>query len=98
MILYLIIGFVIGLVFALGVSYIYLWEKYMDHGGDILLDEESGVYRLIINEDIEEWGSERYLIFKVSTTEQKLKRLNDIDPMSLEDGNGDINEGGSLGR
>ena len=80
-----IIGFVVGLVVACGLSFFVLWEKYMDHGGDILLDEESGVYRLIINEDIETWGSERWLIFKVSTAEQRLKRLHDIDPMSVEE-------------
>lgn len=87
MIWYIVISFIVGMAFTLGASYFYLWEKYMDHGGDILLDEETGVYRLIINEDIEDWGSEKYLIFKVSTSEQKLKRLNDIDPMSLEDTN-----------
>lgn len=87
MIWYIILSFIIGMVFSLGVSYFCLWEKYMDHGGDILLDEETGVYRLIINEDIEDWGSERYLIFKVSTAEQKLKRLNDINPLDLEDTN-----------
>ena len=86
-ILLIVIGIVIGFIFACGCNALMMWEKYNDHGGNILIDEQSGVYRLILNDNIEDWGDQKYIIMKVSSSETRLKRLNDIDPMSLEDGN-----------
>ena len=80
-----IIGMALG-VFVAGAIFFFNWyDDYSEHGGTILIDEKSGVYRIILNDDIEDWGDQNYVILKVSKTEQKLKRLNDIDPMSLED-------------
>lgn len=79
----MLIGFFLSLAFTLTI----LWEKFADHGGSILIDAESGVYRIILNDDIEDWGDQRYVILKVSQSEQRLKRLKDIDPMDLEDRN-----------
>lgn len=83
----LFIGMLIGFFLSLAFTLTILWEKFADHGGSILIDAESGVYRIILNDDIEDWGDQRYVILKVSQSEQKLKRLKDIDPMDLEDRN-----------
>ena len=83
----LIVGIIIGFVFAIALYSAILWEKFSDHGGSILIDLESGVYRILLNDDTEDWGDEKYVILKVSKSEQKLKRLQDIDHMSLEDTN-----------
>lgn len=81
----LIIGIIIGFIFATALYCAILWEKFSDHGGSILIDLESGVYRILLNDDPEDWGDEKYVILKVSKSEQKLKRLQNIDHMSLED-------------
>lgn len=81
----LIIGIIIGFIFATALYFAILWEKFSDHGGSILIDLESGVYRILLNDDPEDWGDEKYVILKVNKSEQKLKRLQDIDHMSLED-------------
>ena len=81
----LLIGMLIGFFISLALTMTILWEKFADHGGSILIDADSGVYRIILNDDIEDWGDQRYVILKVSQSEQRLKRLKDIDPMELED-------------
>lgn len=81
----LFIGMLIGFFLSLAFTLTILWEKFADHGGSILIDANSGVYRIILNDDIEDWGDQRYVILKVSQSEQRLKRLKDIDPMELED-------------
>lgn len=83
----LFIGMLIGFFISLAFTLTILWEKFADHGGSILIDADSGVYRIILNDDIEDWGDQRYVILKVSQSEQRLKRLKDIDPMDLEDRN-----------
>lgn len=83
----LFIGMLIGFFLSLAFTLTILWEKFADHGGSILIDADSGVYRIILNDDIEDWGDQRYVILKVSQSEQRLKRLKDIDPMDLEDRN-----------
>lgn len=83
----LFIGMLIGFFISLAFTLTILWEKFADHGGSILIDADSGVYRIILNDDIEDWGDQRYVILKVSQSEQRLKRLKDIDPMELEDTN-----------
>lgn len=83
----LFIGMLIGFFISLALTMTILWEKFADHGGSILIDADSGVYRIILNDDIEDWGDQRYVILKVSQSEQRLKRLKDIDPMELEDEN-----------
>ena len=83
----LIIGMVIGFLIATALYFAILWEKFTDHGGSILIDLESGVYRILLNDDPEDWGDEKFVILKVTSSEQRLKRLEDVDPMSLEDKN-----------
>ena len=80
-----VIGIVIGFLVATALYFAILWEKFSDHGGSILIDLESGVYRILLNDDPEDWGDEKFVILKVTNSEQRLKRLNDVDPMSLED-------------
>ena len=84
-IIILIIAFCLGIVFSGGIFFYNWYTYYSDHGGNILIDEKSGVYRIILNNDIEDWGDQNYVILKVSKTEQKLKRLHDINPLELED-------------
>lgn len=86
----LLIGMLIGFFISLALTLAILWEKFADHGGSILIDADSGVYRIILNDEIEDWGDQRYVILKVSQSEQRLKRLNDISSMDLED-NDEIN-------
>ena len=81
----LIIGIIIGFIFATALYFAILWEKFSDHGGSISIDLESGVYRILLNDDPEDWGDEKYVILKVTNSEQRLKRLNDVDPMNMED-------------
>lgn len=83
----LIIGMVIGFIIATALYFAVLWEKFNDHGGSILIDLESGVYRILLNDDPEDWGDEKFVILKVTNSEQRLKRLQDVDPISLEDRN-----------
>ena len=86
-IIFLIIAFCLGVAFSGGIFFYNWYTDYSDHGGTILIDEKSGVYRIILNNDIEDWGDQNYVILKVSKTEQKLKRLHDINPLELEDSN-----------
>lgn len=81
----MLIGMLIGFFVSMALTLAILWEHFADHGGSILIDAESGVYRIILNDDIEDWGDQRYVILKVSSSEQRLKRLNDINRMELED-------------
>ena len=81
----LLAGMLIGFFISLALTMTILWEKFADHGGSILIDSDSGVYRIILNDEIEDWGDQRYVILKVSQSEKRLKRLEDIDPMELED-------------
>ena len=83
----LIIGIIIGFIFATSLYFAILWEKFSDHGGSILIDLESGVYRILLNDDPEDWGDEKFVILKVTSSEQRLKRLNDVDPIDMEDRN-----------
>lgn len=83
----LIIGIIIGFLVATALYFAILWEKFTDHGGSILIDLESGVYRILLNDDPEDWGDEKFVILKVTNSEQRLKRLKNVDPMSLEDAN-----------
>lgn len=80
-IIFLVIGIVVGVAITALFYHYNLWTRYMDHGGDILLDESSGVYRIILNDDMADWGDEKYIILKVATAEKRLKRLEDIDPL-----------------
>lgn len=82
-----VIAFALGVLTSGAIFFINWYDDYSNHGGNILIDEKSGVYRIILNDDIEDWGDQNYVILKVSKTEQRLKRLHDIDPMSLEDSN-----------
>lgn len=83
----LVIGIIIGFIFATALYFAILWEKFSDHGGSILIDLESGVYRILLNDDPEDWGDEKFVILKVTSSEQRLKRLNDVDPIDMEDRN-----------
>ena len=83
----LIIGIIIGSRWEKESYFAILWEKFSDHGGSILIDLESGVYRILLNDDPEDWGDEKFVILKVTSSEQRLKRLNDVDPIDMEDRN-----------
>lgn len=80
----MLVGFIIG--FA---AFWALFEyNYTEHGGSILMDLKTGVYRLILNDDVESWQDAKWVILKVTKKEQKLKRLEDIpdEPnLNLED-------------
>lgn len=82
-----VIAFLLGVFVSGSICFFNWYNDYSNHGGNILIDEKSGVYRIILNDDIEDWGDQNYVILKVSKTEQRLKRLHDIDPLSLEDSN-----------
>lgn len=84
-ILLYILCFIAGIIISYAFFYYSMWTKYMDHGGDILIDEKHRINRFMINTDMEEWGSEKYIIFKVSTSQVNLKRLEDINPLNLEE-------------
>ena len=81
----LFIGMLIGFFVSLALTLTILWEKFSDHGGSILIDLDSGVYRILLNDDPEDWGDEKFVILKVTNSEQRLKRLSDVDPLRLED-------------
>jgi len=81
----LIFGILIGFLICMGFVMLILWEDYKDHGGSILIDFESGVYRILLNNDPEDWGDKDFVILRVSKSEQRLKRLKDINPLELED-------------
>lgn len=84
-VLYILIGVVIGMVFTGGIVFAIFWEKFSDYGGSILIDDKTMVNRLYLNNSMEDWINQKYIIFKVAKAAQPLKRLNDIDDMDLEE-------------
>ena len=75
----LFIGLVIGFFWSIG----FIACKY--EGGQLLIDMKTRVYRIILDEDLEDWSKQKYVLLRVSTSQQKLKRLNDISEENLED-------------
>ena len=82
-----IIGIIVGFLVATLLYFAWFWEKFSDYGGGILIDDEARVNRFFLNDDMEDWGDQKFIIFKVSKSEKRLKRLEDIDPLELEDRN-----------
>ena len=75
----LLIGFIVGFGWTL------CFITYSYEGGQLLIDLKSGVYRIMIDDDIEDWAKQKYVLLKVSTSQQKLKRLKDISEEELND-------------
>ena len=90
MIWYILIGIVIGAIFASALFFGMFFERYSDYGGTILIDDERMVNRLYLNNSMDDWAKQKFIIFKVAKAEQPLKRLKDVDDMSLEESNEDI--------
>ncbi len=82
-------GLLIGALAAGLACALTLWEKFMDHGGTLALDEDGRNYKIFINEeDIYDLEDQRYVILKVSDYCENLNRLPDINPINLEENGG----------
>ena len=71
-----IAGFIMGALAVLFACVLYLWENFMDHGGVIMLKPDCKGFKIYLNEeDIDDLRSDKYVILKVSTYEDKLNLI-----------------------
>ena len=80
----IVIAFILGLAMSSLFYFVTWYYHFSDYGGTIMIDTNTGVYRYMINDNYEDWVEQKYVIFKIAKAEKTLKRLKDIDDMSLE--------------
>lgn len=79
-----IAAFIMGALVAGFTSVLYLWEKFMSHGGILAIDERTRKMRFFINEeDVNSLEEQRYVILKVSNYDLSVNRLPDTEPLFL---------------
>ena len=93
----IICSFIIGFLFATFLYFVVLrekianyvfWDSYEDYGGMLEIDDRSKTYNLDLNCDMDELRDLKYVILTVCKKKKRLKRLEDINPLELEDENG----------
>ena len=82
-----VIIFLVGMIVGFGLYWCKVRLDYEDHGGQILMDTKHKVYRLTLNGEPEEWEEAKWVLLKVTKSEQRLKRLKDIpdEDLNLEE-------------
>lgn len=79
-----VVAFLLGVFVSSSVCIFNWYMKYSEYGGTIEIDEDTMVNRIELNDDMEDWAEQKWLIFKVAKSNVKLKRIGKTDPMSLE--------------
>ena len=82
---FFIISFLLGIFVSASVIFSNLYIHFLDYGGTIMIDEDTRVNRIDLNDAMDDWPDQKWIIFKVAKSDVKLKRIGKTDPMSLED-------------
>lgn len=77
----IIVSLIIGLAIGFFWSLAFIIGEY--DGGTLLIDTKSMVYRFCLDDNVEDWAKQKYVLLRVETSQQKLKRLKDISEEDL---------------